>query len=340
MSDELNHRVEQFRRDFETVTGSPCQHFFCPILHRDELTELCKGHVVPESFSTSNQWVPQRADVDNFYGSTVEADFLKVVQDRDKSVLEMWQNPRLRKRHRPHLEYQGKRLEHYFPRDIQSVSGHTMIQFVDGDGKSVCNFSIKESADELAKLSGKDIQLVVDRDFRPAVVASVLKIAHLTLFSMMGYQYVFSPTGIYLADILRKFFVDNFGTSVNRWTTQNNPVHDYFGPLSKLVSPMMVIDDDVLRGTIVDQRVLLGIGATQGPFTIGVIIRADQDMFTVFLPTDKGGTIDTFFSFVNEPPVAIHVKIFGFVSDESGQSRWETSPDPPERIELPAQLPD
>ena len=90
--------------------GSPFRHFFCPILRTDEPGELCKGHVIPEAFGTSNAWVPQRTDVDNFFGTVAEADFIAAVEDRDKTAFEKWLNPKLNKRHRPRLKAKGVEL--------------------------------------------------------------------------------------------------------------------------------------------------------------------------------------------------------------------------------------
>ena len=50
------------------------EKFLCPILFLNEKTELCKGHIVPRSAGGTN-WVVQRKDVDNFFGSFAGADF-------------------------------------------------------------------------------------------------------------------------------------------------------------------------------------------------------------------------------------------------------------------------
>ena len=53
----MNVQVEKLlgllRADYESVTGSPFQHFFCPILYRDEDTELCRAHVINRAFRES-----------------------------------------------------------------------------------------------------------------------------------------------------------------------------------------------------------------------------------------------------------------------------------------------
>ena len=71
---ELARRIEECRADFERVKGTPFNDFHCPILLRDERTEMIRGHIVNEVLKASSEWVPQRKDVDGFYGSVVEPD--------------------------------------------------------------------------------------------------------------------------------------------------------------------------------------------------------------------------------------------------------------------------
>lgn len=49
---EVTDRLEQHRADFASVTGAPFSHFFCPVLHVDEDTELCQGHIICQAFDT------------------------------------------------------------------------------------------------------------------------------------------------------------------------------------------------------------------------------------------------------------------------------------------------
>jgi hypothetical protein len=98
MADRLNARVDKLREDFQAETGQPFKHFFCPILHVDEPVPLCEGHIINKAFGTCNAWVPQRQDVDNFFGSMVEADFISAVQDRSKPAFQKWIDPKLNRR--------------------------------------------------------------------------------------------------------------------------------------------------------------------------------------------------------------------------------------------------
>jgi hypothetical protein len=67
---ELARKLEEHREDFRSIVGTGFDHFFCPILHIDEYAKLCKGHIVGQAFPNSaRDWVVQRKDVEDFYGS-------------------------------------------------------------------------------------------------------------------------------------------------------------------------------------------------------------------------------------------------------------------------------
>ncbi len=48
----LTKRIEALRNDFASVRGKPFEHFYCPILMRDEQTEICCGHIVNKALAT------------------------------------------------------------------------------------------------------------------------------------------------------------------------------------------------------------------------------------------------------------------------------------------------
>lgn len=334
MADEqLQRRVEELRRDYAVEWGAPFNHFCCPILRTDEPVDLCKGHVINKAFGNCNVWVPQRADIDNFYGSIAEAAFVDVVQGRGKTPLEKWLDPTLRKRHRPRLEFEGVELEHYFSNTPRQVAGQTPVQIVGASGAVVSNFVVKESPDTLMRLHGKDIQVVIERDYGPAVIASILKAAHLTLFHLLGYRYVFAPDGMFLSHILGEFFLAHRGTPRNQL---DDATAKHFRQWSRMISPMIIQNASLLRGTVVDRRLLACVGGSEGIFAIGAIIQAgDDDAFCVFLPSGIGKTIDTYFGFLKDPPQSIAVKLIEFCPAEGEQeSHWKTGSDEPFRIPL------
>lgn len=326
---DLEQRIEQYRADYTSVMGKPFDNFFCPILMRDEQTEMCRGHVVAEAFGTCNAWVPQRKDVDNFYGSAVEADLVTVVEDRGKNPFSIWLDPEMRKRHRPRLEYNGQPWGHYFPKgDSPKVQGQTPVLLEGPDG-STHKIVVKVDADVLMGADDAKVNLIIERDFRPPVTASMLKAAYLTMFLIFGYDHVFRSSGLFLASILRDFY-EQFKPPTR---IAKEDVEDYFLPYSRMISPLVVADKTLLQGSIVDRRFIACVSMSKENFALGVIVKAKDDMFCVFLPTDQG--INTYFSFLNEPPPSIAGRITQYCeADAEGADRWLIGKGDPIRLPL------
>ena len=333
---ELAKRINDCRSDYELQKGKSFAHFFCPILFRDEHVVMCRGHIVLDAFSGS-EWVPQRKDVDNFYGTVAERALVTAIEDRNKDLVEVLMNPQLRRKLRPTLEFQGKKLEYYLPqKKSKQVKGHKLLKLAGVDGTTICDLAIKTAAHKLIPSEGNKIEIVVQRDFRPPVVAAMLKAAHLTLFQMLGYKHVFSPTGIFAGDILGKFF-DKYKTPRN---VTKKIMDDYFGRQSNMVAPLYEEGEQLLRGTATDKRLIVALSATLGPFAIGVVVKAGSKKFCVLLPTDSGKSIDIYFSFLKEPPPSIVARFMQFCpKDEKGEARWEVPAGEPMRISLNQSLP-
>jgi len=78
-SSDFTRRLEFLRADHERVYGRPFEHFYCPLLFRDEPVKLAKGHVYPQAFTgTDRKWTVQRKDVESWFGSMFEADFVQL----------------------------------------------------------------------------------------------------------------------------------------------------------------------------------------------------------------------------------------------------------------------
>ena len=147
----------------------------------------------------------------------VEADFISAVQDRSKPAFQKWIDPKLNRRYRPQLYSKGQGVEYYITKQIASVPGHTPLVVVNPNGDLLGNIVIKKRPDEVMELHATDLQVVAvpPAHFVPAIIASVLKAAHLTMFNLLGYKHVFSTAGQYLAGILREFFEKYRNTKKN-----------------------------------------------------------------------------------------------------------------------------
>src|SRR6266851_10419782 len=82
------------------------------------------------------------------------------------------------------------------------------------------------------------------------------------------------------------------------------------------------------------------LGGTEGMFAFGVLIPASQDdAFCVWLPSCLGKTIDTYFSFLKEPPPLMAVKLIQFCpADGEREAHWSTSNEEPIRLDMPDKL--
>jgi len=152
-----------------------------------------------------------------------------------------------------------------------------------------------------------------------------------------GSPHVFSTAGLYLAGILREFF-DKFRHTKKR--SLSGELAAAFRPHASLISPMILKNPSVLAGTAIDNRLLAAIGGTEGMFATGVLIPASpDDAFCVWLPSCHGRTIDTYFSFLKEPPPSIAVRMIRFCpADGEREAHWSTPNEEPIRLDLPDKL--
>jgi len=75
---------------------------------------MIRGHIVNDALKTSGVWVPQRKDVDGFYGSAVEAEMVAIIQDRERDPFEIFFDRSLREKHRPKLMCGSESWGYYF----------------------------------------------------------------------------------------------------------------------------------------------------------------------------------------------------------------------------------
>lgn len=255
--------------------------------------------------------MPQRKDVDNFFGSIAEADFITVVEDRERDPTLILRNKKKNQKLRPKFMVDGNVIEHYLPCDPSAVPRHHSRARLIGDNKEIhLELAFKltpQQLDELESLAnqGKQLEIVIHKDYLPAAIASVLKAAHLTMFGMFGYQWVFSLAGRDLAQILRKFYWEHLTTPRAEIA---GPLREYFAPYADMVKPFVGINPEVLGGTINDKRIVAFMDNKDRPFVVGIIVTAGTGTFSVLVPAGDT-TIDTYFSFLKCQPasVALHV---------------------------------
>gem|GEM_PF-6108003 len=182
-------------------------------------------------------------------------------------------------------------IPYYFPKEsAPPVAGHSPLLVIDQNDKPVCNLALKVAPERLMDVKPGEIQLVIERDYRPPVLASMLKAAHLTMFHVMGYDHVFRSCGLFLADILKQFYVQNRGSH----NVSDEIIDRHFRHYENMISPLFVENDNWYQEAIVDRMFLALLTGNGEVFALGVIVRAGTDRFCVFLPTDC--CINTYFT--------------------------------------------
>jgi hypothetical protein len=322
---ELAAKLAKLRTDYIAVTGRPFEHFYCPILFRDEDTPLCQAHVINEGFRDSaRRWTIQRADLDAFYGTYLEADFL-AIQERGKHELShILVDNRLRRQLRPKLLLDGKPLEYYAAHGA-IPSTFTELQVDRGPDTQPARLALKlDPSEALRRLSGK-LEIEVKMDVRVSALGALLKAAHLTLFELQGYRYALSAGGHFLGfDVLGRFYLAHVGAgklgSKRLKERIRSSAAEHFGEFVNLVRPVTAWPKEI-TGTISDRFVYMCLGSPL-PWGIITFIRTADVMHAVLVPVMEDAEAGArFVRFLQEPTSSIEVKLARFCWDH-----WEISP--------------
>ena len=248
MKPQVAELLETLRRDFANVSGSPFQHFFCPVLFVDEETELCQAHVVNSAFpETSPNWTIQRKDVDNFYGSVFESDFVNLKFNEPGIAAKALVDPDLYRRLRPKIFLDGTDIEHSVPKGpVPKKFPEFRLDYK----KGTLRLGLKMEANPSTFNEHSDWQFQVFQDVRVPAIVSVLKAAHLTMFALMGYTYALGQGGLWLGQLLGTFYLRNAGSS--KADIIKNAEH-HFGPVAAMVRPVVSAPIN-FTGTVDDKR--------------------------------------------------------------------------------------
>ena len=317
MNNEIQAKLAELNSDYTQITGQPFQHFSCPILFVDEDTELCKAHIVNQAFpNSSSKWTVQRKDVDGFYGTFFESDFVDLINYKengspDKALVDK----SLGRRYAPRILVDDVTVG-YYPASGDIPEDFTPVLF-ERNGKTIL-LGLKMHPNDVDHLSEHEWALEVSRDVRLPALVSLIKSAHLTLFEILGYQYTRSSGGHFVgSDILGKFFIQSQG---KRRAEVLEDARDYFGKYANMVR-LIQESGYILRGTI-DDGWLFVCNDKGLPWAFVVIIKTSGLLHAVLIPIlDRGESADVFQNFLrNSTGYILDVNPCRFVNDH-----WETS---------------
>lgn len=281
MSEALKGELLAMADDYARVTGERFEHFYCPVLFRDEELELCVGHVVGQAFAgAARAWTVQRKDVDNFYGSLFESDF-ELLQERLRlSPATILSDSKLSRAVDVKFLLDGKEVQHYplrgtVPSEFTPVTVHNKDQ--------VAPVVLKMTREELIASAERRWEFEYRKDVRLPALVSVLKAAHLTLFDLLGYAYVFTAGGHFLGhDILGRFFLENREKPKREALVAAEMFFREFQNMMRPVTGWKELDG--FQGGVVDQSFVACEASSGGLWALIVFVNTGQSIYAVIVP--------------------------------------------------------
>lgn len=304
MKAEIQKQLELLKTDYESVSDRSWQHFFCPILWRDEKTELCRGHVINQAFDNADRsWIVQRKDVDNHFGTLFESDFLALEQKGDLQVDDILVDKRLSRQFRPTISVDGQSVD-FFVANEDVPESFSELTFHSPQGS--VKLGLKISPNEMEEYLDGKWEIAIDKDVRLPALVSLLKSAHLTLFHMLGFQYALSAGGYFLGkEVLGDFFLKT-RTMERRSAIEEAKVH--FKKYQSLVRPVIELSFDS-DGTLTDNTLLLCMIGDRF-WAFNVFIQTGTQLHGVLVPIlEDSESAARFHRFLSVPFPEFPVKI-------------------------------
>jgi hypothetical protein len=324
MSADFQSKLEKLRSDYHHLSGTSFSHFFCPILFNDEDVPLCESHIVNLAFpNSSRNWTVQRKDVDNFYGSRFEADFLAIQYNENPHLGRTITSRKLSQMFRPKILADDIPIEFFVAKD--KVPGHFTRVVFDSDGEQV-QLGLKMSTQDMLAATVKNWQIAIEKDVRIAALVSLIKAAHLTLFETLGYRYALSGGGHFVGrQILGEFFLRNH-PKPKRDVVRN--AYPFFREFVHMVRPVESSGIDFC-GTVVDGRLLVCKENHAPPWAFIVFLKISRSSHAVMIPIlDQPYSASKFVKFLHDKNDSIEVVLGRFEQDHwtieknSTEIRW------------------
>jgi hypothetical protein len=318
---DLNERVVRLAVDCWEVAGVPYRHFLCPILLVDDEVPLCKAHLTNQAFNDApSAWTVQRQDVDNFFGSTVEAEFTTLQDARSGVQFEQLTDPRKRRRLRTSILLDGEPVEHFIPQETVPER-FTVVGIESGTDR--IPLALKMSEPELAASVHRNWQIELNFDIRYPALAALIKAAFLTQFSLFGYRYALSPAGRFVgAGLLAPFFR---ACSNMRRAQALKQLPEFFGHVHRMVRPIMS-ELPGYMGTPADARMFLCWDESSAPWA-SIVFIPGAGMHSVIMPlSSDNNCLKRYQEFLARDDDATLVVREATFKRQRADRHWEVSP--------------
>ena len=280
MNKEMLEKVNSLRVDFRATTGAEFQHFYCPILYRDENVQLCKAHIINSALPKSaRDWTAQRKDVDNFYGAAFESDFMAIKYKDNRTVADAMSDKDLSRLLKPKILADGEPVDYFY--SSSNVPNDNVKIVLEHQGKA-SEFWLRISPNEMLAKHDVRWEIGVQKDIRIAAFVSLIKAAHLTLFHLLGYRYALSAGGHFVGyELLGRFFLANHDYS-KQDCLQNAVFH--FKEWGHLVRPILSVAFPI-EGTLSDKQMLICENLEGRYWAFVVFVRIMKTLHAIMLPT-------------------------------------------------------
>jgi len=320
-NEEMRKGLKRLQDSFVEMEGKPFKHFYCPLMMSDEPAELCLGHTVPQSLvDAPRATVPQRKDIDAFYGTAVEADLSALFDAVGKPLDEIMADPTLSRAIRPQLIVEDEPVKHYPFRGHRDPS-HTRLNLeIDHSGRQF-EFVLAMTEEEAVQMQAKSWGIGVEFDARLPLIATMLKAAYLTLFRIHGYHWGLSAGGV---EIGYQLLGGCFREYKRRPAEAKTALKKWFSPYRHAVRPLGGDCEQMPRGTVENNRSAVCFGSSGKPFAQVVFIRGGGRCHGVLLPGyENPDSAAAYYDFLNNDNETLRISPAWFDADEL---LWKISP--------------
>lgn len=307
MSKSFQQTLDELNADYIRVKGQPPSHFFCPILFRDEDTELCEAHIINQALPDApTDWTVQRKDVDNFYGAYFESEFI-AIQYNSFTHDNIFTDKRLSKLFKPQILVDDRPID-YFVAGDEVPQKYTRLVF-ENDGQTT-QLGLKISPEDFLKAKESKWEMSISKDVRVSALISLIKAAHLTFFKMLGYKYAFSAGGHFVGrHILGEFFLQNKGKT-KKEILEN--AYSFFKEFAHTARPISSSEVN-FQGSISDNQILLCQKYGDIAWGCIVFVKTAQTVNAVLLPYfDQPDSVIRYFDFLKNDKEEIDVALMRF----------------------------
>ncbi|MGH9931973.1 MAG: hypothetical protein ACREA9_22465 [Pyrinomonadaceae bacterium] len=213
----FDKQIKRFREDYYRLTRISADGFICPITLQDVAVDrLCAGHILNDALgAASSHKVVQFADVDHYYGGTIEPDLINFLNFPVMSAEE-----RLKKFKRFFIRLDDETYE-VFSAGPEAAKKFPRVEIINSRGEVIDERYLRSA--KIAPGHHPDVEaefFLTVHDF--ALTGALLKSAYLAIFRMVGYHYGLDAVGSTVRRALAEFYFQR----ANR-TEAKNYFRDY-----------------------------------------------------------------------------------------------------------------